>query len=160
MLKTLLIILTVVMSASAGYEFSLTEHAGIPASAEKPRGAEIEDKKPLLSIDGKPVSVTWETNEAVSELAELASGEAITVYTENYGGFEQVGKLPSALTENDITMTAKAGDIVLYAGNSLVLFYGSNTWEYTKLGHVENCSPDELKTLLGGEQTSVTISLS
>ncbi|MFQ8759981.1 MULTISPECIES: cyclophilin-like fold protein [Intestinimonas] len=81
------------------------------------------------------------------------------MYAERYGGFEQVGSLPQNLTRNDVQITTEAGDIVLYSGNSIVLFYGSNTWAYTKLGHIEDLSAENLKTLLDVEQVTVSLYL-
>ncbi|MDB7817620.1 cyclophilin-like fold protein [Intestinimonas butyriciproducens] len=81
------------------------------------------------------------------------------MYAERYGGFEQVGSLPQNLTRNDVQITTEAGDIVLYSGNSIVLFYGSNTWAYTKLGHIEDLPAENLKTLLDVEQVTVSLYL-
>lgn len=84
---------------------------------------------------------------------------AITVNTERYGGFEQVGSLPQSITSDDVQMTATTGDIVLYNGNSIVLFYGSNSWAYTKLGRIDGMSVEEIKKLLDVERMEITISL-
>ncbi len=66
-----------------------------------------------------------------------------------YGGFEQVGPLGTDLTRNDVQTTTQAGDIVLYAGNQIVVFYGSNDWAYTRLGHITDKTADEMAELLG-----------
>lgn len=113
-----------------------------------------------LSVNGTPLAVTWEDNESVAELADLAAQTEVTVNTHRYGGFEQVGSLPQSITDNDGQMTAVPGDIVLYSGNSIVLFYGSNTWSYTKLGHIEGLSEDELNTMLDADETAVKLSVS
>ena len=68
--------------------------------------------------------------------------------TSAYGGFEQVGSLPQSFSRSDAQMTTQPGDIVLYSGNQLVIFFGSNSWSYTRLGHIEGLSTDELTTLL------------
>ena len=101
----------------------------------------------LLTIDGTAVDVQWENNTAVTELYALAQN-AITVNTSAYGGFEQVGSLPQSFSRNDVQTTTQPGDIVLYSGNQLVIFFGSNSWSYTRLGHIEGLSTDELTTLL------------
>ncbi len=113
-----------------------------------------------LSVNGTPLAVTWEDNESVAELADLAAQTEVTVNTHRYGGFEQVGSLPQSITDNDEQMTAVPGDIVLYSGNSIVLFYGSNTWSYTKLGHIEGLSEDELNTMLDADETAVKLFVS
>ena len=110
---------------------------------------EIDTTEPilLLAIDGTAVDVQWENNAAVAELYALAQN-VITVNTSAYGGFEQVGSLPQSFSRNDVQTTTQPGDIVLYSGNQLVVFFGSNSWSYTRLGHIEGLSTDELTTLL------------
>ena len=117
---------------------------------------EIDTTEPmlLLTIDGTAVDVQWENNAAVAELSALAQN-AITVNTSAYGGFEQVGSLPQRFSRSDVQMTTQPGDIVLYSGNQLVVFFGSNSWSYTKLGHINGLSNDELAALLDQEQTVI-----
>lgn len=111
-----------------------------------------------LYINDEKLSVAWEDNEAVGELMKLASKEALTIEMSMYGGFEQVGALGWNLPRDDKQVTTNAGDIVLYSGNQIVVFYGSNSWSYTKLGHIENKTAEELKQMLG--QAPVTIAIS
>jgi intein-encoded DNA endonuclease-like protein len=75
-----------------------------------------------------------------------------------YGGFEQVGSIGSTLPSSDTRITTSPGDIVLYSSNQVVIFYESNTWSYTKLGHI-NLSKSELKDLLGDENVVITLDL-
>lgn len=113
-----------------------------------------------LSVDGTPLKVKWENNESVCALKKLASEKDLTIKAHQYGGFEQVGSLPQRIESNDVNMTAKPGDIMLYSSNSVVVYYGTNTWSYTKLGHIENLSVAQLKELLSGETVTFTFSLS
>ncbi|MCI8611200.1 MAG: hypothetical protein HFE66_04680 [Clostridiales bacterium] len=117
-------------------------------------------KELILSVNGVLLPVTWEDNDSIAALYALAEEGIITVHTENYGRFEQVGTLPQSIVNNDVEITTTPGDIVLYSGNALVLFYGSNTWTYTKLGHIDGFSADAYETLLSGSKTTVTLSLS
>ena len=112
----------------------------------------------MLSIDGTPVTVQWEDNETVSELLTAVQNGAIEVSASRYGGFEQVGSLPQSFSRNDVQTTTQPGDIVLYSGNQLVIFFGSNSWSYTRLGHIDGLSTDELTALL--DQDTVTFELS
>ena len=73
-----------------------------------------------------------------------------------YGGFEQVGSLGTSLPRKDVQTTTSAGDIVLYSGNQVVVFYGSNSWSYTRLGHISDKSAAELKELLGHGDVAIT----
>ena len=121
---------------------------------------EIDTTEPmlLLTIDGTAVDIQWENNAAVAELYALAQN-VITVNTTAYGGFEQVGSLPQSFSRSDTQMTAQPGDIVLYSGNQLVVFFGSNSWSYTKLGHISGLSADELAALLNKEQTVIELQI-
>ena len=74
-----------------------------------------------------------------------------------YGGFEQYGPLGADLPRNDVETTTAAGDIVLYTGNQIVVFSGSNSWAYTRLGKIVDKTPEELAELLGGGPVTLTI---
>ena len=76
-----------------------------------------------------------------------------------YGGFEQVGSLGQSLPRSDVQTTTSAGDIVLYAGNQIVIFYGANTWAYTRLGHVSDQDAAGMEALLSQGDISITLSL-
>lgn len=123
--------------------------------------AEENKMKPELTmkINGKTVTVEWENNVSVSALREFASESPITIQASLYGGFEQVGSIGRSLPRNDERITTQAGDIVLYSGNQMVVFYGSNTWAYTKLGHIANKTPAELNALLGSGNATITLSI-
>ena len=77
-----------------------------------------------------------------------------------YGGFEQVGSIGQSLPRNDSQTTTQAGDIVLYSGDQIVIFYGSNSWAYTKLGHITDQDAVGMAALLGGGNATLTIALS
>lgn len=113
----------------------------------------------VLSVNGNKLNVCWENNETVKELLSYTQTESIVVNATRYGGFEQVGSLPQGFSRNDVQMTTEPGDIVLYSGDQLVLFFGSNSWSYTKLGHIEGLSQDELSELLGGSSAVIEIHL-
>ena len=115
--------------------------------------SDVEDKILKLYIDDINIDVTWENNASVNALKEL---ETITVNMHQYGGFEQVGSIGKTITSNDKQITTNPGDIVLYSSNQIVIFFGSNTWSYTKLGHL-NLNQDELNNLLDKESVVVRI---
>ena len=117
-----------------------------------------EDNMTLrMSIGGTPVEVAWEDNEAVEALRELCKDQALTIEMSMYGGFEQVGSIGSALPQNDVQTTTSAGDIMLYSGDQMVVFYGSNTWAYTPLGHITDKTQAELTQLLSNGNVTVTL---
>lgn len=127
--------------------------------AAEPDSASPSEQELTLSVDGTTLEVSWEDNETVRELMACAEEGSITVNTSLYGGFEQVGSLPRQFSRNDVQMTTAPGDIVLYSGDQLVLFFGSNSWSYTKLGHIDSLTTEELTGLLGGSSAEVEISL-
>ena len=109
-----------------------------------------------LLIGNTEVPVSWEKNTSVSELKSLTENEPITIQMSMYSDFEQVGSIGQGITSDNKQITAKAGDIVLYSGDQIVIFYGSNSWDYTMLGHV-NLTEDELTELLGNGDVKITI---
>ncbi len=110
-----------------------------------------------LIIDGSEVAVQWEDNESVAALADLAANGPLAIQMSMYGGFEQVGPLGTTLPSDDAQTATGAGDIVLYSGDQIVVFYGSNSWAYTRLGHITDRTDDELAALLGNGDVVLTI---
>ncbi|WP_408069335.1 cyclophilin-like fold protein [Butyrivibrio sp. JL13D10] len=106
-----------------------------------------------LKIDSIEVPVTWEDNDSVDALKNLSP---LTVEMSMYGGFEQVGSIGKSIVKDDKQTTTDYGDIVLYSGNQIVIFYGSNSWAYTRLGHID-MSQEELTELLGSKDVTVTL---
>lgn len=113
-----------------------------------------------MTIGNTPVSVDWEDNEAAEALKDLCRNQPLTIQMSMYGGFEQVGPIGTALPHNDVQTTTSAGDIVLYSGDQMVVFYGSNSWAYTRLGHITDKSAEDMAELLSNGDTVITISLS
>lgn len=117
----------------------------------------VKDANMIMTIGNTKVDVSWEDNDSVRELRELAA-KNLSIQMSMYGGFEQVGSIGQSLSRNDKQTTTEPGDIVLYSGNQLVVFYGSNSWSYTRLGKI-NLSDEELKKLLGNGDVTITLSM-
>ena len=96
---------------------------------------------------------------AAQELAEKLKNKPVTLTLEEYGGFEKVGSLPWSLMRSNEKTDTEPCDIMLYQGDKITIFYGTNSWEYTKLGHIENISLEELKSIFGKGNVTVTLSL-
>ena len=116
-----------------------------------------EEQNMVMKIGDTSVDVTWEDNDSIKELNKLAES-GLSISMSMYGGFEQVGSIGQSISRNDVQMTTQSGDIVLYSGNQLVVFYGSNSWSYTKLGKI-NLSQKELEKLLGNGDVTITLVL-
>lgn len=102
-------------------------------------------------------SATLEENEAVSALVEMMQKSPVVIQMSDYSGFEKVGPLGASLPASNSQTTTQAGDIVLYNGNQIVIFYGSNSWSYTRLGHIDDLTGWE--DALGSGDVTVTFSL-
>lgn len=132
----------------------VTEETETEAVAETQREQGVEEKKAMRMMIGETeVPVTWEENDSVAALKALLPLE---ISMSTYGGFEQVGSICQSIARNDKQTTTGSGDIVLYSGNQIVVFYGSNSWAYTRLGHVD-LSQEELTDLLGSGNVTITI---
>ena len=113
---------------------------------------DMEDSMRLL-IGEKEVPVTWEENASVEALKKLCPA---TIQMSMYGGFEQVGSIGQSIVRNDKQTKTSYGDIVLYSGDQIVIFYGSNSWSYTRLGNID-LTQQEMQDLLGGGDVSITL---
>lgn len=100
-----------------------------------------------------------EENSATTALVEKLQKAPVTIEMKDYGGFEKVGAFGFGLPTSDEQITAQPCDILLYQGNQFVIFYGSNSWSYTRLGKITGATASELKDFLNGERVSVTLSL-
>lgn len=112
-----------------------------------------------LTVDGNTMTATLVDNEATRELKALLEKGDITVRMSDYGGFEKVGILPQSFPTSNAQITTEPGDIMLYQGNNIVIFYGSNSWSYTRLGKIAGATASNLKKFLGSGDITLTLSL-
>ena len=123
---------------------------------------EIDNKKEMqkmnISVNGHVLKAELADTQAANELYELIKNKPLTLTLNEYGNFEKVGKLPQSLTKSDEQITAQTGDIMLYQGNQMTIFYGENSWNYTRLGKIENVTEKELSEIFGDGDVTVTIS--
>jgi hypothetical protein len=133
-------------------EADIEEETETAAAAE-----EVSAKMMQMKIGDIAVDVAWEENESVEALKKLCAVEPLTIKMSMYGGFEQVGSIGSKLPRNDKQTTTAAGDIVLYSGNQMVIFYGSNSWAYTRLGHITDKDAEEMAELLSNGDVTITV---
>ena len=115
--------------------------------------------KVLLKVGDTTMTATLTDNEATRELSKLLEQGDMTVRMSDYGGFEKVGALPQSLPTSNTQITTVPGDIMLYQGNQMVIFYGSNSWNYTRLGKIDGATAVSLKQFLGNGDVTLTLSL-
>lgn len=113
-----------------------------------------------ITINGKTVSCQLVENSSTKALlAQLEKGD-ITYEADDYGNFEKVGNIGISLPQNNESITTTAGDVILYQGNNICLYYGTNSWTFTRLGKIEGMCKDEIKTFLNAGGGSVKVKLS
>ena len=115
---------------------------------------EQTEMKMNVQVGDYSFTATLENNTAVDELVEMMKEGPITISMGDYSGFEKVGSLGRSLTASNSQTTTDAGDIVLYNGNNIVMFYGSNSWSYTRIGKIDDLT-DWKKALGSGSITAV-----
>lgn len=115
--------------------------------------------KVTLSVDGRTATATLADNAACRELAALLEKGPVSISMSDYGGFEKVGALPQAFTTSNSQISTIPGDIMLYQGNQMVIFYGTNSWSYTRLGKIDNATAESVRQFLGDGNITLTISL-
>lgn len=133
-------------------EPSETENTESESSEE-----ENSEMKMNVSVNGQDFTATLEQNSAVDALVRMMESGPVTLQLSDYSGFEKVGPLGQSLPASNSRTTTHAGDIVLYQGDQIVMFYGSNSWSYTRLGHIDDLTGWE--EALGIGDVTVTLSL-
>lgn len=120
----------------------------------------MEDDIIKLTVNNRTFTATLVENSSTKALKDQLAKEDIVIRMDDYGDMEKVGSLGFSLPRNDVRTTTSPGDIILYQGNSFVIYYDTNTWNFTKLGRVDDVTTrDEVLDLLGGKG-SVTVRLS
>ncbi|MBD5263861.1 MAG: hypothetical protein HDS39_07310 [Bacteroides sp.] len=115
--------------------------------------------KVQLKVGGNYMTATLTDNDATRELTKLLEQGDITIRMSDYGGFEKVGALPQSFPTSNTQITTEPGDIMLYQGNNMVIFYGSNSWSYTRLGKIDGATASNLRQFLGNGDVTLTLSL-
>ncbi len=140
--------------------------AAEPSRAEEPSGRmtgaeHIPDGETVICahIGNSALTIRLENNSSAEAFAELLRDGDVTIDMHDYGGFEKVGPLGTALPTNDERITTEPGDVILYQGNQITIYYDTNTWSFTRLGKVQGMSPEELRAALGNGDPTVTFSL-
>ena len=123
--------------------------------------AQTMTEKLYVTIGEETRSVTMEDNVGTRALVAAMQTENITYEAYDYGNFEKVGALGQSFPTADHQVTTSAGDIVLYNGNNICIFYGSNSWSYTRIGKLDGMSAEDVRRFVnaGGGNVEVTLSM-
>ena len=111
------------------------------------------------SVNGEILTILPEENSSAEAFIELLRKGDVAVDMHDYGGFEKVGPLGTALPRNDAQITTEPGDVILYQGDQVTIYYGVNSWSFTRLGKVQDLPQAQLKEILGSGNVTVTFSL-
>ena len=121
---------------------------------------ELSDMKILIQITSDSgnhkLTSTLADNSSATAFYQLLKKGPLTVDMHDYGSFEKVGSLGTSLPRNDSQITTEAGDIILYQGNQITIYYDTNSWNFTRLGKIDDITKSQLKKILGkGDVTAV-----
>ena len=142
-------------TAAPGTEISGEKAPAEPA--EEPSASSEEASMLNIKVGDQTLLAVWEENPSAEAFRELLSQGPLTVEMEDYGGFEKGGDLGTTLPRNDTQITTQPGDVILYQGNQITIYYGTNTWNFTRLARIAD--PGDLKEKLGDGTVCVTFSL-
>lgn len=162
MLLLVVIVILIFIFRKNNYNKSLLEQEKISNIDVVNDTNKVESEKEMelyLKINDTILSATLEDNSSARAFVEKLQKEDVTINMNDYGNFEKVGLLGFDLPRNDEQIITKAGDIILYQGNSITIYYDTNTWNFTKIGEIENISKETLKEILGKDDVSVTFTL-
>ena len=117
-------------------------------------------EKLYITIDGQAQAVTLVDNQATKTLVEKLQQAPVTVTLSSSGDFEIWGALGFSLPTSNEQINAQPGDVILYNGSNICIFYGTNSWSYTRLGKIDGLSESELRTFLKAGESNITVTLS
>lgn len=112
-----------------------------------------------IKVNNEILNIKLDDNSSSEALVEILKQGDLVIEAHDYGNFEKVGDLGFELPTNDTRITTKPGDLILYQGNQITLYYDTNTWSFTKLGEVVDKTQDELKKILGNGNVTLILSL-
>ena len=115
--------------------------------------------KLIIEVNGHKLVATLADNSSADALKELLAEGPVTVDMHDFSNFEKVGELPQELPRNDEQIDTDYGDLILYLGKRFVIYYDQNSWDFTRLGHIDDITQDELKSILGDGDVTAVLSM-
>lgn len=148
-----------VLSLSACGSGQIAADIDTPPAIEQPAAEPdtFEESALKITVGDEEFLATWEDNASARAFYDLLSQQPLTVDMSDYGGFEKVGDLGAELTRSDTQITTQPGDIILYQGSQITIYYDVNTWNFTRLARIDD--PTDLSERLGAGTITATFSL-
>lgn len=153
---------------AAGAESLKEETSTEPEEAESPTTEQTEQPKEeetmnqtqfYITANGITFTADFTDNDSTETLRELLRDGDLTISMSDYGGFEKVGSIGTSLPRKDTQISTTTGDIMLYQGDQIVIFYGTNSWSYSRLGRIEDADAEALLSAFGSGNVDITFSL-
>lgn len=166
MKKILLLIIAIssLFAASCSNNTSSELNINTSSTTETSNATSNENEEKIsmiyILINNNKLEITLANNSSVVALIELLKMEDITYTADDYGGFEKVGDIGHSLPQNNTSISTEPGDVILYQGRSICLYYGNNSWSFTRIGKINGYTKEELKNLLGVGKGEVEVTLS
>lgn len=127
---------------SSANESAMPSSATLVPSASGKSTNTQENSTMIISVNGHDLELQLADNSSTHAFADLVTGNELKLNMEDYGGFEKVGALPQRLPTNDERITTQPGDVILYQGDQLAIYYHSNTWSFTRIGRIADIPGD------------------
>ncbi|MBR3495693.1 MAG: hypothetical protein IKH37_03070 [Prevotella sp.] len=122
--------------------------------------AQTMEEKMYITIGDETHCITMEDNVGTRALMAALQADNITYTADDYGNFEKVGYVGQSFPTDNHQIATSAGDLVLYNGDNICIFYGSNSWSYTRIGKLDNLSAEEVRQFVKAGEGEVSITLS
>ncbi len=159
---SLLFIMSACSSKQPAEQTIQTEKSSEPTTGLAEQQKEEEPmKQAQFYITAKSTTFTanFADNGSADAFRNLLSEGDLTINMSDYGGFEKVGSIGTSLPRKDTQISTTTGDVVLYQGNQIVIFYGTNSWSYSRLGKIEGATAETLLSAFGNGDVAITFSL-
>lgn len=137
----------------------ISAFGGTKEICEKEDSTTMKDRIKLIVNNGKIFTAKLENNSSARALKEILEKDDISIQMQDYANMEKVGPIGKTLPRNDTQITTAPGDLILYQGKYFVIYYAPNSWNFTRLGKIENINENELKSALGEGDATVILSI-
>lgn len=166
----LLVMVSLMMSTGCSKQKAITESSNTESSKVNISNMETDDNQDNteemennimnIQIGDHIFTATLVDNSTTEKLLEMLSQGPITISMQDYGNMEKVGAFDTSLPRNDESISTEPGDLILYQGKAFVIYYDTNSWNFTRIGKIDDVTQEELKEVLGSGNVTVTLSLS